>query len=79
LWGLSQREQLWHGAQINFGDLPPYLTYGFKLPCIRFLIPLVQNHCSLLFPKSMHNKGGIADPDLESSAFWTIWIRDPDQ
>ncbi len=19
----------WHGAQINFGDLPPYLTYGF--------------------------------------------------
>jgi hypothetical protein len=20
----------WHGAQINFGDLPPYLTYGSK-------------------------------------------------
>ncbi len=20
----------WHGVQINFGDLPPYLTYGFK-------------------------------------------------
>ncbi len=20
----------WHGAQINFGDLPPYLTYAFK-------------------------------------------------
>ncbi len=21
----------WHGAQINFGDLPPYLTYGLNL------------------------------------------------
>ncbi len=20
----------WHGAEINFGDLPPYLTYGFQ-------------------------------------------------
>ncbi len=30
LWGLSQRIQLCpaHGAQINFGDLTPYLTYG---------------------------------------------------
>ncbi len=23
---------LWHGAQINFGDLPPYKTYGKKAP-----------------------------------------------
>ncbi len=22
----------WHGAQINFGDLPPYLTYGHPFP-----------------------------------------------
>jgi hypothetical protein len=28
LRGLSQREQLYTGAQINFGDLTPYLTYG---------------------------------------------------
>ncbi len=27
LRGLSQWEQLWHGAQINFGDLSPYLIY----------------------------------------------------
>ncbi len=28
LWGLSQWVQLYTGAQINFGDLTPYLTYG---------------------------------------------------
>jgi hypothetical protein len=28
LWELSQRVQLYTGAQINFGDLTPYLTYG---------------------------------------------------
>ncbi len=28
LQGLSQRVQLYSGAQINFGDLSPYLTYG---------------------------------------------------
>jgi len=27
LRGLSQRVQLYKGAQINFGDLTPYLTY----------------------------------------------------
>ncbi len=27
----------WHGAQINFGDLPPYLTYA---PICRWLMPL---------------------------------------
>ncbi len=27
LWGLSQWVQLYTGAQINFGDLTPYLTY----------------------------------------------------
>ncbi len=26
--GLSQRVRLYTGAQINFGDLTPYLTYG---------------------------------------------------
>jgi hypothetical protein len=29
LRGLSQRVQLYTGAQINSGDLTPYLTYGF--------------------------------------------------
>jgi hypothetical protein len=28
LWGLSQGVQLYTGAQINFGDLTPYLTYA---------------------------------------------------
>ncbi len=23
---------MWHGAQINFGDLPPYLTYELEVP-----------------------------------------------
>jgi hypothetical protein len=30
LLGLSQWAQLYTGAQINFGDLTPYLTYGKK-------------------------------------------------
>ncbi len=30
LWGLSQRVQLYTGAQINFGDLTPYLTYLYS-------------------------------------------------
>jgi hypothetical protein len=25
----------WHGAQINFGDLPAYLTYG--IACLLFV------------------------------------------
>ncbi len=29
LQGLSQWVQLYTGAQINFGDLTPYLTYGY--------------------------------------------------
>ncbi len=30
LWGLSQSVQLYTGAQINFGDLSPYLTYAWN-------------------------------------------------
>jgi hypothetical protein len=27
----------WHGAQINFGDLPPYLNYGLRLdPSVQY-------------------------------------------
>ncbi len=28
LRGINELVQLYTGAQINFGDLPPYLTYG---------------------------------------------------
>jgi hypothetical protein len=31
LRGLSQRVQLYTGAQISFGDLTPYLTYGLEV------------------------------------------------
>ncbi len=31
LRGLSQREQLYTGAQINFGDLTSYLTFGIQV------------------------------------------------
>jgi hypothetical protein len=35
----------WHGAQINFGDLPPYLTYDLSvlLPCPGYLDTMVNN------------------------------------
>jgi hypothetical protein len=32
-----------HGAQINFGDLTPYLTYGSICPYVTEDIILVQN------------------------------------
>ncbi len=28
----------WHGAQINFGDLPPYLTYALRQSCFFCLL-----------------------------------------
>ncbi len=40
LRGLSQWVQLCTGAQINFGDLTSYLTFGFHLPYLSSLIPL---------------------------------------
>jgi hypothetical protein len=30
--------QLYTGAQINIGDLTPYLTFGFKVPAQSFLL-----------------------------------------
>ncbi len=41
----------WHGAQVNFGDLPPYLTYAYKyrswnlckMPCCCY--SLSTQHC----------------------------------
>jgi hypothetical protein len=35
MWGVSANEySCAHGAQINFGDLTPYLTYGAALEII---------------------------------------------
>ncbi len=41
----------WHGAQVNFGDLPPYLTFAYKysswnlckMPCSLSTVSLLVN------------------------------------
>jgi hypothetical protein len=43
LRGLSQRVQLYTGAQINTGDLSPYLTYGYNLRRLKKIILSQKN------------------------------------
>ncbi len=40
----------WHGAQINFGDLPQYLTYGIEPILCRFWVAsLLEDHNTVVF------------------------------
>ncbi len=62
--GLGQRVHLYTGAQINFGDLTPYLTYGRYIPPI-LLYPSTysvvksfwrRRGCTLCSVDSVHQK-----------------------
>ncbi len=53
----------WHGAHINFGDLPPYLTYAL---CI------IQSNCGFTWTEPTLKKGGtnsFIHCDLYTSSF----------
>ncbi len=55
LRGLSQWEMctIAHGAQINFGDLTPYLAYGWVFPWFKYWY--VRFHCKIT-PQTTANK-----------------------
>jgi hypothetical protein len=61
LWCLSQWIQLYTGAQINFGDLIPYLTYGTTFPSKRTTNVYWQNLCVNVVCRSMVQKARIIE------------------
>ncbi len=69
----------WHGAQINFGDLTPYLTYGCSSPSGKaaWTVYQVQNHTLLGLSSPASQPAG--PPCLASPlAFGLIGLNKPD-
>ncbi len=64
LWGLSYWVQPYTGAQINFRDLTPYLTYALHKPANR-----AMHFFTLLVPITQQPEAGVLDePDSAKPA-----------
>ncbi len=63
LRGLSQWVQLYTGAQINFGDLTPYLTYAAYEAVFRIR--------EILLIRILGSVHLITDPDLATALFFS--------
>jgi hypothetical protein len=75
--GLSHLVQLWHGAQINMGDLTPYLTYGWKTAfsvSFQYMYEYIDftyliSARSVVISVSSHGRPGVWDISQEYETF----------
>ncbi len=61
LRGVSQRVQLYTGAQINFGDVTPYLTYEYNHNITRRSLKISEKNLLLMRGVNV-NRSGINFP-----------------